>query len=255
MRKTVLAVASGLVLSALAIAPALAASSTDSSGPIGSQVLSEGMRGSAVTTLQGDLWQFGFNPGPADGFFSWKTRAALVAFQKGQGLTPTGTLNQATFEAILTAGGWSASWTAGGSTGTGSSSDSSNGSRGSSSSSSSGSSKPSGQTINMLATAYGPSAQDNYPYGATDYFGQPLKVGDIAVDPRVIPLGSELYICGYHMPGYLPPGCMYGTADDEGGAIKGDHIDIYVNAPDSVLNSLFGEQPVTVTIVKSGTGG
>lgn len=258
MRKTILSLASAVALAAFAVAPAFAAGPTTVSGPIGTQPLHFGDKGPPVVTLQGDLWQFGYNPGPCNGFFGWQTRRALESFQKDQGLTVTGTLNGATFGAILKDGGWSAAWMGGTSSGGPSNqpgnaggSSTSSGSGSTSSGSGSSSSAPSGKTIRMIATAYGPSAQDNYPYGAVDYFGRPLKAGDIAVDPRVIPLGSTLYICGYSFPGYLPSGCMYGTADDEGGAIKGNHIDIYVNAPDSVLNN-FGIQNVTVTVVGSG---
>lgn len=106
---------------------------------------------------------------------------------------------------------------------------------------------PVGRTIQMEATAYGPSAQDNYPYGATNFFGQPLKPGDIAVDPSVIPLGTKLRVCGYTSP-ILPPHCFTGVANDEGNAIVGRHIDIFIAAPDSVVNT-FGIQSVRVTVL------
>lgn len=104
-----------------------------------------------------------------------------------------------------------------------------------------------GQTIQMVATAYGPSPKDNYPYGATDYFGKPLVAGDVAVDPSVIPLGTHLYVSGYSSP-YLPAGGFYAVAEDTGGAINGNRIDIFINLPDSQV-STFGIQHVTVTVV------
>lgn len=110
-----------------------------------------------------------------------------------------------------------------------------------------------GQAINLVATAYGPSLKDNYPYGPVDYFGNPLKAGDVAVDPKVIPLGTRLYVSGYKSS-LLPAGGFYAVAVDTGGAIKGNRIDLFINAPDSqVLN--FGIQNVKVTILnKNGNG-
>lgn len=101
--------------------------------------------------------------------------------------------------------------------------------------------------ISMEATAYGPSAQDNYPYGATDYFGQPLTSGDIAVDPSVIPLKTCVEVTGYSSP-ILPSGGFIGEADDEGDAIVGHHIDIYLNASAAQV-SHFGIQAVHVTVL------
>ena len=105
-----------------------------------------------------------------------------------------------------------------------------------------------GKTLTLVATAYGPSLQDNYPYGPVDYYGQPLKFGDVAVDPRVIPLGTHLYVTGYHSP-YLPAGGFCAVARDTGGAIKGDRIDLFMNQGPSQVAS-FGIQRVEVTILK-----
>ncbi|MDA8336793.1 MAG: 3D domain-containing protein [Peptococcaceae bacterium] len=65
------------------------------------------------------------------------------------------------------------------------------------------------RAIEMRATAYTGGG-----YTATGTVARP---GTVAVDPRVIPLGSRLYIEGYG----------YGTALDTGGAIYGDRIDLY----------------------------
>jgi 3D (Asp-Asp-Asp) domain-containing protein len=48
----------------------------------------------------------------------------------------------------------------------------------------------------------------------------------IAVDPRLIPLGSRVYI-----PAYRQLGGGWFTAQDTGGAIKGKHVDVYRPAP------------------------
>jgi 3D (Asp-Asp-Asp) domain-containing protein len=103
--------------------------------------------------------------------------------------------------------------------------------------------------LNMTATAYGPSLQDNYPYGPVDAFGRPLVSGDVAVDPKLIPLGTKLYISGYHSP-YLPAKGFYAVARDTGNAIQGNRIDIFVNgSPNEVAT--FGIQHVRVTILNS----
>lgn len=107
-------------------------------------------------------------------------------------------------------------------------------------------------TMQLVATAYGPSLQDNYPYGAVDYYGQPLVSGDVAVDPSVIPLGTRLYITGYQSP-YLPAGGFYAVARDTGGAIKGGRVDIYINGSHAQVLS-FGIQKVQVTILGPGAG-
>ncbi len=104
------------------------------------------------------------------------------------------------------------------------------------------------RTVQLTATAYGPSAQDNYPYGAADYFGNALVAGDVAVDSSVIPLGTWLWVQGYSFTPYLPPQGFLAHAVDEGDAIKGDRIDLYVNKPDSIVSN-FGIQQVTAYIL------
>lgn len=100
------------------------------------------------------------------------------------------------------------------------------------------------KAFHMVATSYGPSLQDNYPYGPVDAFGKPLQNGMIAVDPSVIPLHSVLYVTGYH-DNYLPKGGFLGQAMDTGGAIKGDRVDLFINANPRVIGD-FGVQQVTV---------
>lgn len=103
------------------------------------------------------------------------------------------------------------------------------------------------QRMVLRATAYGPSARDNYPYGPTDFYGQPLRPGMVAVDPSRIALGSRLYITGYQSP-MLQAGGFLATALDTGGAIQGNRVDIFMNAgPSAVAN--FGEQTVTAYLL------
>jgi len=103
------------------------------------------------------------------------------------------------------------------------------------------------EALQVKATAYTAAAEENGKWGAVDYFGNPLSVGTVAVDPAVIPLGSKLYMVGYDYDG-LPKGGMYAIASDTGGAIKGKRIDIFV--PDSRAEALkFGIQDVIVYIL------
>ncbi len=68
--------------------------------------------------------------------------------------------------------------------------------------------------------------------------GMVAQYGVVAVDPNVIPLGTELYVDGYG----------YAIAGDTGGAIKGNKIDLYLNTSTEVKN--FGRQKVTVYVLK-----
>ena len=62
----------------------------------------------------------------------------------------------------------------------------------------------------------------------------PLKFWrSIAVDPSVIPLGSEVYVPAYRKDGY---GGWF-VAQDTGGAINGHHIDVYRSPPASPSDS------------------
>ncbi|MBI3925088.1 MAG: 3D domain-containing protein [Armatimonadetes bacterium] len=67
--------------------------------------------------------------------------------------------------------------------------------------------------------------------------GAPVHLGAVAVDPRVIPLGTKLYIPGYG----------YGRALDTGGAIQGNKIDVWF--PSSAQCYGWGVRDITITIV------
>ncbi|GAA3403155.1 3D domain-containing protein [Paenibacillus hodogayensis] len=103
------------------------------------------------------------------------------------------------------------------------------------------------QTIDAVASAYTGSAAENGGYAGKDYFGNALQVGTIAVDPKIIPLGTTVYVTGYNYDG-LPAGGMIAKASDIGGAINGSRIDIYV--PDTREKAKkFGYQNVTIYVV------
>jgi 3D (Asp-Asp-Asp) domain-containing protein len=99
-------------------------------------------------------------------------------------------------------------------------------------------SEPAGKEITVEATAY--TAECEGCIGITktgvDLNANPdAKV--IAVDPSVIPLGSKVYVEGYG----------YATAEDTGGAIKGNRIDVFVPEQNDALQ--WGRKDVKVTII------
>jgi 3D (Asp-Asp-Asp) domain-containing protein len=58
------------------------------------------------------------------------------------------------------------------------------------------------------------------------------------VDPDIIPLGSRLYIDGYG----------FARAEDTGGAIKGERIDLFMDSRAEA--NRFGKRWVTVYVLK-----
>lgn len=91
-----------------------------------------------------------------------------------------------------------------------------------------------GKTLTVLASAY--TAYDDGTSGYT-YRGNKVCKGIVAVDPSVIPLGTRLYIPGYG----------YAIADDIGGAIKGNKIDLAFESRSEALQ--FGVQRITIYIL------
>lgn len=102
--------------------------------------------------------------------------------------------------------------------------------------------------VNMKATAYSGDPSENGPWGGVDSFGNKLTLGTIAVDPKVIPLGSTVYITGYSFPG-LPAKGMIAKAVDTGSAIKGNKIDIYIPGSKKHVNN-FGVQQIQLYVLK-----
>ena len=86
--------------------------------------------------------------------------------------------------------------------------------------------KPEGQWLKVKVTAYEPSERSCgiWADGITST-GKPAKMGTIAVDPKLIPLGSRLFVPQYG----------WGVAEDIGGAIKGKRIDVFFWTVDEAL--------------------
>ena len=93
------------------------------------------------------------------------------------------------------------------------------------------------RALNVSATAYTAKA------GARTASGKAVYVGGIAVDPKVIPLGSKLYITTAN--GKMVYGMA--TAIDTGGAIKGNKIDLFYNTYNECVQ--FGRRNCTVYVL------
>ena len=91
------------------------------------------------------------------------------------------------------------------------------------------------KAIQVRATAYTP-----YDPGCTGITATGMKAtkGVVAVDPRVIPLGSQVYVPGYGVA----------IAADTGGAIKGNRLDVCYNTLAEAYT--WGVKNVTVYVLE-----
>lgn len=90
------------------------------------------------------------------------------------------------------------------------------------------------KVLTMVATAYLPT--DGNGEGIT-YTGTLARHGEIAVDPRVIPLGTRVFIPGYGVA----------VAEDTGGDILGNRIDLCMTNYDACM--AFGRRTIPVYIL------
>ncbi|GIM28813.1 hypothetical protein CPJCM30710_14790 [Clostridium polyendosporum] len=90
------------------------------------------------------------------------------------------------------------------------------------------------KVMQMEATAY---SLDGITALGVPTKRDPNGYSTIAVDPRVIPLGSKVYVEGYG----------YAVANDTGSAIKGNIIDVYFPSQSEAIN--WGRRSVTVRIL------
>ena len=92
----------------------------------------------------------------------------------------------------------------------------------------------SSRSLTMNASAYSAYDDGNGHYTSG---GNLVRKGLVAVDPTVIPMGTRLFIPGYG----------HAIADDVGGAIKGNRIDMAFGSHSEAMD--FGRQQVTVYIL------
>ena len=173
----------------------------------GSILVRAGSRGSSVREVQELLIEKGYLNDIADGVAGEKTVAAIKDFQKAAGLTVDGVCGNGTYRAL-----------------TGHDYEGTNDSLNLAGS----------RVMYVSATAY--SAQDP---GLSAYTASGTRVrhGVIAVDTSVIPLGTRVFIPGYGEA----------IAEDIGGGVRGNHIDIAFDTHAEAL--LFGWQELQIFIL------
>ena len=168
-----------------------------------------GMSGSAVQSVQYMLMDTGYLSDGADGDFGPATETAVKQFQADHGLDADGIVGSQTMAALSEASGREIP----------DESESSDGYQ---------------RRLVMEATAYTEDDPGSTGYTAN---GHRLQRGMVAVDPDVIPLGTQLYIEGYG----------YAVADDTGGAIVGNRIDLAMDSTSEAEN--FGRRDVVVYVL------
>ncbi|VBB07647.1 Hypothetical protein LUCI_2912 [Lucifera butyrica] len=183
-----------------------------------------GMRGKDIFTIQQYLIKAKYLAGMPDGKYGYQTLRAVIQFQRDSGLPVNGVIDEKTRTALKNFRGTrpKAVPVVPHNKPTYSRPRNNN-------------ENPSYlYTIPVIATAY--TANDEGCTGIT-YSGHRLRRGLVAVDPDVIPLGTRLYVPGYGVA----------VADDIGGAIQGNRIDL---AMDSLKEAFgWGRRQVTVYVL------
>lgn len=80
--------------------------------------------------------------------------------------------------------------------------------------------------LNMTATAYASGPLDNGKWNNQTYVGGVVRPGVAAVDPRIIPIGTKLWVEGYGEA----------IAEDVGSAIQGNRIDLVFKTRQEALD-------------------
>lgn len=177
------------------------------------KTIERGQRGHHVSKVQTMLKHQGFLHDSVDGIYGHNTEQAVRKFQKSKGLAVDGRVGPATMGALEKM---------------------ENRKGGQSAKNSNGAPSKYFKVLTVEATAYSSQDPGNGNYTAT---GSRLKKGIVSVDPRLIPLGTKLYVEGYG----------YAVADDVGGAIKGHRIDLAYDSRSEALQ--FGRQTVKVYVL------
>ncbi|QOR34079.1 G5 domain-containing protein [Clostridium sp. 'deep sea'] len=105
--------------------------------------------------------------------------------------------------------------------------------------------------LNVKATAYTKYYEctgktPSHPDFGITASGLPVKIGHIAVDPKIIAMHSKVYIEGQDKVGNQYTGIY--TATDTGGAIKGNRIDVYMEDTDEMY--IFGVRQMRAFVIE-----
>lgn len=177
-------------------------------------VIKKGMHGPGVVDVQNKLIDAGYMSGTADGVFGDTTIDALKRFQADRGMKADGVCGIMTYAALENAQYEVEDVDL---------------------------EKPFSEipkfkrSVYVEATAY--SSQDP-GLGLYTTRGSLVGHGIISVDPNFIPLGTRVYIPGYGEA----------IADDTGGAIVGNRIDIAFDTYDEAIN--FGRKEIEIYIIE-----
>ncbi len=101
------------------------------------------------------------------------------------------------------------------------------------------------KVITCSATAYDASPASNGKWAGKSATGLPLEKGMVAVDPKVIPMYSKLYIESEDGTSWT---YGYGVAGDTGGAIKGNKVDLFFYTSTETKN--FGRRKCNVYVLE-----
>ncbi|MDT8901480.1 3D domain-containing protein [Anaeroselena agilis] len=181
---------------------------------LGERELAPGTQGDDVRQLQAALAEKGFGTGDRDGVYGSRTAAAVQKLEKSLAIEADGVADLGVITALT---GKSAAVKQGAAP------DSHK------------------RALDIVATAYASGPHDNGKWGSLTHLGTRVRPGIIAVDPRVIPLGARVYI------EFADGRGVYATAEDTGGAIKGNRIDIAMGSVDEAYE--FGMQKVKVYVL------
>ena len=168
----------------------------------------DGSRGESVRQVQSLLIEQGYLADSADGICGPNTVAAIRHFQQDNNLTVDGICGNGTYRVLSGGADYDPPTEP---------------------------ARHSGRVLRVSATAYSSQDPGNTPHTA---MGTLVRHGVIAVDPDILPMGTRVFIPGYGEA----------VAEDIGGAIKGNRIDVAFDTRKEALS--FGRRNLEVYIME-----